>query len=276
MKKTITLSIASIFTLGLMSFGVVSSGGKTNKTGGHGEAGCTCHSAALNTAVTLNLTSSGTLLTQGYVAGTTYTISITIAETGKALFGFDFEALNSANTSVGTLTAGIAGDNKVSGTAPVNVVHNGNNGLGSGTYTYSFTWVAPAASTGAVTFWYSGLAADNDGGTSGDNWNAGSVVVSPNTVGIAEHLIVNNNLSVFPNPVFENTSISYELVVNATVSASLINVIGQVVTTFFDKEEQSAGKQNRKLMFNQSLAKGVYFVAINVNGKNSYKKIIID
>lgn len=277
MKKTITLSLASIVALGLMSFGVLSSGGKTNKTGGHGEAGCTCHAAALSTGVTVNVTSSGTLLTAGYLAGTTYTISITIAEAGQTLFGFDFEALNSANTSVGTLTAGAG--NKVSGTAPVNVVHDGSSGLGTGTFTYSFTWQAPAASTGAVTFWYSGLGANNDGGTGsgvGDNWNSGSVVINPNTVGIAEHTIVNNNLSVSPNPVSENVNISYELAANSTVSATLINVTGQVVTTFFTKEEQTAGKQNRKLVMEPSIAKGIYFVAINVNGKNSYKKIVVE
>lgn len=274
MKKTITLSLASVVALGLMSFGVLSSGGKTNKTGGHGESGCTCHTTALNTGVTVNVTSSGTLLTAGYLAGTTYTISITIAEAGKTLFGFDFQALNSANASVGTLTAGAG--NKVSGSPLINIVHDGSSGLGTGTFTYSFTWVAPAASTGAVTFWYSGLGANNDGGTSGDNWNKGSVVVNPNTVGIAEHVIVNNNLSVFPNPVSESANVSYELGANSTVSATLINVTGQVVTTFFTKEEQTAGKQNRKLMMEPSIAKGIYFVAINVNGKNSYKKIVVE
>src|SRR3990172_941634 len=126
MKKTITLSIASIFILGLMSFVAMDPDGKTNRTGGHGESGCTCHSSSLNNAVTVSAAASGSLFTAGYVIGTVYTIDITVAEGSQPLFGFDFQALNSANASVGTLTAGTSGDNKVSGSPLVNVVHTGN------------------------------------------------------------------------------------------------------------------------------------------------------
>lgn len=277
MKRKITLAITSVFTLGLMSFGILSDNGKTNKTGRAGEGGCTCHSASLNNAVTVSVTASGTLLTLGYVAGTSYTINVTVAETGQPLFGFDFEALNSSNTSAGTLTAGTSGDNKISGTAPVNAVHTGVGNTGSGTHTFTFTWVAPATGSGAVTFYYSGLAANSNGSPdSGDHWNDGSTVINESTVGIAEQASTNLNLFVFPDPVKESTNVSYSLAENSVVSANLINLNGQVVSVFFDKEEQSAGNQNRTLLLNSSIAKGIYFIAINVNGKNNFKKIVVE
>ena len=278
MKKTITLSIATVSALALMSFGVLSSSGKANKTGGHGEGTCgDCHNPSAAAGVTVGVTANGNLLTAGYVTGTTYTINVTIAQASQPLFGFDFQALNASNANAGTLTAGVSGDNKkvTSGTID-NIEHNGTGGLGTGTYTYSFTWTAPATNIGNVTFYYIGMASNNDSDeTVGDDWNNGSVVISCAS-GISDHAVANINLAVFPNPVSESAKISYELTENSTVSATLINVTGQVVATFFNKEEQVAGKQSKKLLIDPAIAKGIYFVAINVNGKNSYKKIVVD
>lgn len=277
MKKTITLSIASIFTLGLMSFVAMDPDGKTNRTGGHGESGCTCHSSALNNGVAISVTASGSLFSAGYVSDVVYTIDVTVAEGSQPLFGFDFQALNSANESVGTLTAGTSGDNKVSGSPLVNVVHTGNGNSGSGTHTFSFTWTAPAVTTGAVTFYYSGLAANGNGGDdSGDHWNKGSTIINPSTVGIEEYTSSDFNLSIFPNPVNESANISYALAEKSVVSASLMNIKGQVVANFFDNEEHAAGSQSRKLEMNSSIAKGMYFVVINVNGMNNYKRIVVE
>lgn len=261
MKKTITISLASALAIGLMSFGVVSSNGITGRT----TTGCTCHSTSANANVTVSLTSpTSTLFSGGYTPGNTYTLDFTVAQTGQVLFGLDVKA------SAGTLIAGTSGDNKKSGTE---ITHTGTGNATANTHTFTFTWTAPAS--GNVSFTYAGNATNGNGtDDTGDHWNKGSVVVSPAT-GIADNSDQTLNLSVFPNPVSELAKVCYVLTANSTVSASLVNLAGQTVTTFFSKEEQNAGIQTRSLTLEPSIAKGIYFVAVNVNGKNSYKKIVV-
>ncbi|OFY82650.1 MAG: hypothetical protein A3F72_02215 [Bacteroidetes bacterium RIFCSPLOWO2_12_FULL_35_15] len=259
MKKTITLSLASLVALGLMSFGVLNNNGKAGKT----TTGCSCHGSAATANVNVSL-SFNPAMGNSYVPNTTYTVTATVAYTGETNAGIDLAA------SAGTLTAGT--NTKI---LTNEIVQTGTgNTTTTGSVDFNFTWTAPAS--GSVTFNYCGLAANSNSGTSGDFWNLGTKTVTLSAVGIAEQKATNINLSVFPNPVSESANISYELGANSTVSATLINVTGQVVTTFFNKEEQTAGKQNRKLMMEPSIAKGIYFVAINVNGKNSYKKIVVE
>ncbi len=262
MKKTIAISLASALIIGLMSFGVVSSNGITGRT----TTGCSCHSPSANTGVIVSLTSpNSTLFSAGYIASTTYTLNLTVAETGQTLFGIDVKA------SSGVLAAGTDGQTVKSGTE---ITHTGAGNATTNTHTFSFKWVAPAS--GAVTFTFAGNATNGNGvDDAGDHWNKGSVAVSPST-GISEKEIVNMNISVFPNPVSESATISYQLPSNALVSATLININGQIIATLFDNEEQIAGIQNKKVILNPSIAKGVYFVALYVNGSNSFKKIILE
>lgn len=261
MKKTITLSLAIVFAIGFMSFGIVSSNGITGKT----TTGCTCHSSSANTNVTVSLTSpTSTLFSDGYIPGNTYTLDFTVAQTGQILFGLDVKA------SSGTLNAGTSGDNKKSGTE---IVHTGTGNNTPNIHTFTFTWTAPAS--GAITFTYAGNATNGNGtDDSGDHWNKGSVIVSPAT-GIPEQNTSTLNLSVFPNPIMESTTISYQLTSNSIVSSSLINMEGQTVATLFNNEEQAAGIQERTVIVDPSIATGIYFVSINVNGKKTYKKIVV-
>lgn len=261
MKKTITLTCAAIIAIGTMSFDILSSTGKAGKT----TTGCSCHAGSPSTgdpSVTLTL-SFNPAVTNGYVANTLYTVTATVAKTGELNAGIDLAA------SAGTLAAGsntkiLTGEIVQTGTG---------NTTTTGSVSFDFSWTAPAS--GSVTFNYAGLAG-NSSGSSGDFWNLGTQTLIQNTTGIAEHFSSNVNLSVFPNPVNEAANVSYVLAKNSTVSATLINVTGQVVSTFFTNEEQNAGKQNRKLMIDPSISTGVYFLSININGKQNFKKIIVE
>jgi len=261
MKKTITLSLAAIAVIGLMSFETLSDNGKSGKT----TTGCgSCHGATATPAVSVSLAFTPAV-TNGYIPGSAYSVIATVAYTGELLAGIDLAA------SSGVVAAGT--NTKILNTE---IVHTGSlNTTTTGTVAFDFTWTAPT--TGDVTFNYAGLAANDNGGTSGDFWQIGTQVVPLDiTIGVGEIASANLNLSVFPNPVTESATISYVLAENSTVTANLINIKGQVVTTLCDNEQQAAGLQNRKLMINSSIAKGIYFVAINVNGKSNYKRIIVE
>ncbi|OFY85080.1 MAG: hypothetical protein A3F72_04865 [Bacteroidetes bacterium RIFCSPLOWO2_12_FULL_35_15] len=205
MKKNFTLSIATLFALGLMSFDILYSTGEPDYTGSPADGGadCTsCHSGIVNTGEGSVTIASSPSLATGYAAGADYTISITVAKAGQTAFGFGFEALKSGNTDGGILSAINAGSQSLVGTGPTNMVHNGS-GIGTGTFTFTFNWKAPAASTGTVTFYAAGNASDDDGTSSGDFVYTTSLVV--NEAAAAGITITNADFTNLPVNNFQNT-----------------------------------------------------------------------
>ncbi len=169
LQSTFWLSVASIFF-----FGVQSDNGKAGATGSPGEVNCTdCHSGtALNSAGGSITISCPELVNWEYTPGQTYTITLTVAEGVKPLFGFGFEALLASGANAGTLNAGTGSTIKtamIGGNNRRNVVHQMNSGTGNGSHTWTFTWVAPATDQGNVTFYCGANAANANGSDTGDH-----------------------------------------------------------------------------------------------------------
>ena len=286
MKKTITLSLAAIAAVSLMSFGVLHDTGETGGTespadgNGIGAPSCWgCHSgAALNAAGgSLTMTASDNLLTSGYQLNHVYTFTLTLTKPGQLIFGFNFEALKNAGTADAGVLAPLNADAQaIPGVITTMINADLGNYGPSGSFTYTFQWTSPATNVGAIDFYSVGNAADGGGDKPGDFIYTKNVLNISTAVGVAEKAALDLNVSVFPNPVTESANVSYVLNSNSSVSAKLISINGQVVSTFFTNEQQTAGKQDKKLAIDPSLAKGNYFVVINVNGKNSYKKIVVE
>ena len=206
LKKTITLSIAAIFALGLMSFDILYSTGEADYTGSPADAGadCTsCHTGTVNTGGGSVTIASSPSLASGYTAGTDYTISVTVTKAGQTAFGFGFEALKSGNTDGGILSSINAGSQSMAGAVSTNMVHNGS-GIGTGTFTFTFNWKAPATSTGTVTFYAAGNATDDDGTAGGDYVYTTSLVVNE-AVAAAGITITAADYSNLPANNFQNT-----------------------------------------------------------------------
>jgi hypothetical protein len=83
---------------------------------------------------------------EGYTPGNTYTITVTV--TGGSRKGFEVSPQNPAGALLGTLTAGTG--NKLVGS---NKYVTQNAGSYNNPAVWTFTWTAPAAGTGLVTFW---------------------------------------------------------------------------------------------------------------------------
>jgi len=270
MKKKITLTLLTgIVAISAMSFDIYDNDGlKTNKTGGHGETGCTCHSAG-----TANLTVAVTAtpdISLGYVAGQTYTIHFTVAETGKLVFGLDFQALNSTNANAGTLTAG-TGTQKITNTGLDNITHILDGGFTTDSHTFDFTWFAPASGTGNVTFWYSAVAGNHNAAASGDERFAGSTILSDVTA-ITENSISNFNFSVSPNPSSDNVNVKFSLKETSSVMIDLTDVNGNKVANFISDKGMN-GDINKTFDIS-SYSKGIYFIRLNVNGQSSMSRIV--
>jgi SprB repeat len=179
MKKiniVIALVIAVLFimpsTLAFKKAGIA------GKTGSPGENTCgECHGGSASGSSIL----SSNIPATGYVPGTVYSVTLTVAESGLSLFGLGLEALNSGNTNGGTLTPGTGTQILLSGSRR-NIVQTLNGGASAGSHAFTFSWTAPAASTGDVTFYYTGLAANGNGSSDGgDHSYTGSAIFSPLT-----------------------------------------------------------------------------------------------
>ncbi len=282
MIKTILIISTALFSIVLLSSHIVSENGIAGRTGSPGETTCnSCHSGnPLNDAggsITLN---APTLVGFEYNVGQTYEISVTVARTGVNLFGFAFEALTSTGANAGTLIVTDAATTAiksvmVTGNSRSSVVHKLNGGATANSHTFTFNWTAPATNVGNVTFYFAGNAANGNGTPGGDFIYKSSQEVTPfATVGFTENIQNKINLSVFPNPATESTTISYTLPEKSIVTATLVSLTGQTVAQFFS-ESKNPGTYEQKLSLDPSISNGIYLVVLNVNGKQNFKKLII-
>jgi hypothetical protein len=81
--------------------------------------------------------------------------------------------------------------------------------------------------------------------------------------------------NVYPNPMSDVGTISYQLSQAANVVASITDIAGKEVATLKD-EKQVAGVYAISIADNQSLAKGIYFARLSVDGSVITRKFVIN
>ena len=281
MKKNIVASLLVVFgAIVTVSMSVVSDNGKAGFTGSPGENVCTnCHNSyTLNSGGgSLVISSSPAFVNNTYLPGTTYTMSATVSRTGNNLFGIGFEALTSTNTNSGTLAITNTAETRtvnvtVAGTSRKNVVHQLNGGASTNSKTFNFTWTAP--SSGAVTFYAAGVAANANGLTSGDYVYNTSLALTDPMVGIQENHIELSALSLFPNPAPNQIMLNYDLLNDAIVSVELLSMQGKLINLLLS-EKQPAGKKSIQLPIPSEINPGCYLVRVIANGNSASKTILI-
>ena len=155
--------------------GAFSSQPPAAKTGAPGETTCLdCHvGGPLNDGV--GSVTIGSVPTS-YTPGQTYTLTVAVVRTGMSRWGFELVPLkNSDNSMAGSFT----NTTQLTATQTLNskiyISHSslitGQDGTFRGVVTggnWTFSWIAPAAGAGAVTFYAAGNAANNSGTNAGD------------------------------------------------------------------------------------------------------------
>jgi len=175
MKKYIfSLLVISIGTLVYQTLSesntVISytSGPPTGKTGSPGDGGSTCngcHSGTVN-LVTGWITSN--IPTAGYIAGDTYTITLTAFGTTEVKFGFQATSEKlSDNSKTGTPILTNSAETQIVGTDYVEHTTAGTTGS-TGSHTWSYDWIAPAVGTGDVAFYAAFNVSNNNAASAGD------------------------------------------------------------------------------------------------------------
>jgi hypothetical protein len=275
MKKTILgLLSAVVLLISTTAFVVKSkySTGIAGFTGSPSEGTCSsCHSGGTSAASGITITATPSFVSNQYVSGTTYTITLDVAATGFTKFGFGCEILNSANTNAGSMQNAGSGVKFLNSGARKNAVHTTPKN-GTGTTSFSFEWVAPT--NGGATIYVGANAVNGTGGTGGDfTFNSSLSLTETLGVGVKENNSQSvSNVFIFPNPVTEFTTLSYFLNKTQTVQVQLTDINGKIVKEIFN-DTQNAGYQS-KIIDLQDVASGVYFIVTTADKQKVSQKLI--
>jgi hypothetical protein len=137
-----------------------------------------------------------------------------------------------------------------------------------------------------------GLASITSSSVQGDNWNnyyyffydwtvkaietecvSDRIEVMVDVVGL-EEIDEISNLQIFPNPVSDQLTVSFEMIQAAEVSVNLLNQLGQ---TILSQQVQPVVGANNRIEWNVSnLAAGLYMVEFVVDGQAITQKVIVE
>ncbi len=202
----------------------------------------------------------------GYVAGTTYNITVTMTKAGGTKFGFQLSPQNASGTVLGTLASG-TGSQLVGSGNYITHTFSGTAATG-GSASWTFEWTAPASGTGDVTFYVAGNFTNASSGTDGDVVVTESVTVSEASVGISEAQL--EALTVYPNPVVDEIHVAAKDV-DEEIMFTIYNMNGQKVL----EEKHEAGQTVKINVAKKSLSSGVYFLQMEVDGNSTIKKLLV-
>lgn len=241
-----------------------STGAPASKTNSPGDGGvCTdCHTG--NSLLSESNLITSTIPSEGYTPGSTYTITASISKTGIDRFGFQISPQNVSGTLLGTLTSTSSETQLVGSGKYITHTSSGITAT-SNAKSWSFSWIAPVAGTGSVTFYGAFNATNNSGTNAGDQIYVSTYTVSENiTVGLNEEKKV-SVLQIFPNPIIENFSILNNL---TTESIELISIDGKVIQEFVPNKTNSYS-------IAESVENGMYLMKIKSKNKTCVERIII-
>lgn len=156
-----------------------SSGPSSGYTGAPNENDCTsCHSGTslVTSGSKWNRVRMGSNIpSTGYLMDSTYTITLTYAETGISTFGFQLTSLSSdSSKAAGTFATTDARTQKNSGTVSgltrnyIEHTATGNAKVGTDSTSWVFKWKAPSKNRGGIVFYVNVNAANGNGSSSGD------------------------------------------------------------------------------------------------------------
>jgi hypothetical protein len=277
---------------------LVDSNGKLGNSGGPGESTCSeagCHGAGNGNGSSGGVPDNGgpgsVVLTASpaftggnqYVPGTTYSLTVTVSETGKSLFGFDFEALDNSgstnttiNNAVGTITITDATHTRVGqsfGTGRVTVTHQPGGGAFANSATFKFNWTAPAS--GIANLYYDGNAANGDGVADAlDNVYSHNLQLSPTTsTGIVALAGNSPLLELFPNPATDQFTVRFTMERAGEVDLLLYSLDGKYVKNL-------TGKRAPAGLFTESfsvkdLAPGCYLLKTTADGLSETRQVFV-
>jgi Reeler domain len=280
--KKVKLGVLSIMAIVISTaFGILSDNGKARYTGSPSELKCDdCHNTYGNSNTgpgTIYVTSS--MNNWQYVLGQTYTINVIVKQTGKPLFGVGFEALTATNANAGSLviTNGAKTQTKtktVNGITRNNVVHQLNGGLQNDSMIFTFNWVAPTSNLGNITFYFAGIAANNNGSEDNDYVYHSTKVVSPaSATAINENVNTLKSFKAYINGE-RRIAVEFYAVHTSQPRLNLFDMNGRLISSEL-MGVCPAGEVKSSMNIPTDLRSGNYMVSILTNNQKLSSKIFI-
>jgi len=272
-------------------------GGQASSCGSPGELGTcsrsTCHGAGASPAGvadnagpgSLNMTSNPVMTGNQYIPGTTYTMTVTVSQTGKKRFGFGCEILDNSGSTNGHVnnTAGtvVITDHintrtwQAYGTGRLSVTHDTSGGVAANTYSFNFNWIAPSAGFGTINVYLCGNAANrNLLADSGDYiysqhivWTEGSATSLP-AINSTEL-----NATVYPVPAHNQFTFTTTLPEESPFNATLYSIDGRIAKEL-DNRNATQGAFSRDYNVT-GMTPGVYLLKVSAGSYSCVKRLII-
>jgi len=275
MKQRFTLVLSLLIASGMVwdarfqhangNSGSAPSGNTGSPADGNTCARIGCHvngPAQTNQMVSL----TGSIPVAGYTPGETYDMTVTMSN-GGSRFGFSLSPQSPQGALLGTLIASGAGTT-LNGAGGKYLTHTSAGTAGSGSKSWTFQWTAPAAGTGAVTFYGAYNFANNNGGTSGDVIVTHTQVFSESiTTGVAES--ASRKLEIFPNPVEDHINIRMGDV-DEVIMITLMGVDGRVVV-----QERHMQGNIRIDLKGRVVPSGLYLLSIERGSERTVRKVMV-
>ena len=273
--KTLTFFLSVLITaIGLMAFTfdrnednysvLYSSGPPAGHSGDplSDNSDCTsCHSGPEAQSQTGWITSDIPL--DGYIPGSTYTITATAKATGHTKFGFQISPQDTLGNILGTLVN--TGTNTKL-TTDLNYITQSSSGTtGTDSLSWEFDWTAPAESSGEANFYGAFNITNGNGSTSGDTIMLSILTIKEFTTNIPDILGGGLKISLYPNPASDFVTIDVD---NSILGSSyhVIDHAGRQILT---------GKISAVIttVDISQLEKGMYFIQVGSQAKISFKVI---
>ena len=287
-KKSILIFLTLVVLIGTSAFIAKYSNGIAGYSGSPGEGTCSnCHGGGASASAGITITTVPAFSVNGnseleYMPDSVYQITIETSASNFSRYGFASQILNSANTNAGALQNAGSGVKFLNLGAKRSAVHTTPK-IAAGTALFTYKWAAPSA--GEATIYAIANAVNGNNSTSGDFVIAPvsmSLVAAPtptppidstSTVGVPQNKLTSlQNVSVFPNPVNDLGSISYNLKKAGNVSIELIDMRGLRVKQLYNQPE-TPGYHSQILNLSE-VPSGVYFIKILVDLQKVSQKLI--
>ncbi len=255
MKKIFLLSI--LFSTLLVAHASYTA--YSGAAGSKGTCASSCHGSGTGTITVTGLPAT-------YVPLTIYTITVK-HNGGSTISNFNASSRKGATTTTaGTFTA--------STNSALYSVAGSESGVRASVNNIDeavFKWTAPAAGSGEVKMYLSGLQGSKSGATTKIILSILESVtgVSGTKEGI-DSFVLNQN---YPNPFNPVTVINYQLAVTSHTSLKVLDILGKEVAVLVD-ETKEAGNYSVKFD-GTKLSSGIYFAKLTSVGKSQIKKLML-
>lgn len=261
----------SIVVVGdLISYSTGPSGGYTSAPS---ESNCTsCHTSySLQTSGTQwdRIALKNNFTGGGYIPDSTYTLTLTYAETGISCFGFQLTALDANNKSAGTFSTADSRTQTSTGTVSGNTRYyltqtkTGTSKVSTDSTSWVFTWKAPSTNVGPVTLYANLNSANGNGNNNGDYIYAKSFTIN------TSKLLSQVKASVLDSPVCAP---------NVKFKGSATNSPTSYTWETYDAKSATfktvSTSQNPTLTYASGSGQVIYFSAMNAKGPSDRYKLI--